>query len=143
MKTRYGLGDPKAAAVDLMRCFPGSFINQRLELIVHPRTNQYFLLEDCHTGDDVVAKSIEWLSRAAAKGQPYDKERNNRAFREMMQQGLNEFWGTNFTEEDFLKIYQHLGNAVNHEKTMRFVRSGFDMQELEVSYGATGTDNPV
>lgn len=136
MIKRYGSGDPKAAAVDLMRCFPGSFINQRLELIVHPRTNQYFLLEDCHTGDDVVAKSIEWLSRAAAKGQPYDKERNNQAFREMMQQGLNEFWGTDFTEEDFLKIYQHLVNAVNHEKTMRFVRSGFDMQELEVSYGA-------
>ena len=82
MKTRYGSGDPKAAAVDLMRCFPGSFINQRLELIVHPRTNQYFL------------------------------------------------------PEDFYKIYQHLGNAVNHEKTMRFVRSDFDMQELEVSYGA-------
>lgn len=143
MMKKYGIGGAKAAAVDLMRCFPGSFINQRLELIVHPRTNQYFLLEDCHTGDDVVAKSVEWLSRAAAKGQPYDKERNNRAFREMMQQGLNEFWGTDFTEEDFLKIYQHLGNAVNHEKTMRFVRSGFDMQELEVSYGATGTDNPV
>lgn len=80
---------------------------------------------------------------AAAKGQPYDKEKNNRAFREMMQQGLNEFWGTDFTEEDFYKIYQHLGNAVNHEKTMRFVQSGFDMQELEVSYGATGTDKPV
>ena len=61
----------------------------------------------------------------------------------LLMQGLNEFWGIDFTEEDFYKIYQHLGNAVNHEKTMRFVQSGFDMQELEVSYGATGTDKPV
>lgn len=136
MKTRYGLGDPKAAAIGLMRCFPGSFINQRLELIVHPKTNQYFLLEDCHTAEQVVAKSVEWLSRAAAKGQPYSSERNNQVFREKMQQGLNEFWGTNFTQEDFEKIYQHLGNAVNHEKTMRFVRSGFDLQELEETNGA-------
>ena len=47
------------------------------------------------------------------------------------------------TEEIIPEAVPHLGNAVNHEKTMRFVQSGFDMQELEVSYGATGTDKPV
>lgn len=52
MKTRYGLGDPRAAAVDLMKCFPGSFINSRLELIVHQKTNQYFRLEDCNKGEE-------------------------------------------------------------------------------------------
>lgn len=131
MMKRYGIGGAKAAAIDLMKCFPGSFINSNLELIIHPKTNQYFRLEDCNNGEDVVAKSIEWLSRAAAKGQPYDKEKNNRAFREMMQQGLNEFWGTNFTQDDFYKIYQHLGNAIDHEKTMDFIDSGFDIGILK------------
>ena len=123
--------DPKAAAVELMRCFPGSFINQRLELIAHRETNQYFALESCHTGEDVVAKSIEWLSRAAAKAEPYNSEKKNRKFREMMQQGLNEFWGTEFSEDDFMVVYQYLGNGINHEKTLRFIRSGFRLAILE------------
>lgn len=117
----------KEAAGALMRCFPRSFINQRWELILHERTNQYIALGDCHTGEDIVAKSIEWVSRAAAKGQPYHSERCNQAFREKMQQGLNEFWGTDFTEDDFMEIYTNLGNAIDHEATQAFIRSGMNM----------------
>ena len=119
--------NPKSMAIEIMRCFPGSFINSNLELIVHERSNQYFRLEDCVTGEDVVAKSVEWLSRAAAKGQPYRSERSNKKFREMMQQGLNKFWETKFTEDDFMEIYTNLGNAIDHEATIAFIRSGMDM----------------
>jgi phenylalanyl-tRNA synthetase beta subunit len=114
-----------------MRCFPGSFINSNLELIVHRESNEYFLLNDCNTGEDIVAKSLEWLSRAAAKGQPYDSEKDNHTFRKLMRDGLNKFWGTDFTADDFMKIYQHLGNRVNHKETIRFIRSNMNLEIWE------------
>ena len=123
--------DPKSTAISLMRCFPGSFINSNLELIVHRESNEYFLLADCNTGEDIVAKSLEWLSRAAAKGQPYDSEKDNHTFRKLTRDGLNKFWGTDFTADDFMKIYQHLGNRVNHKETIRFIRSNMNLEIWE------------
>lgn len=39
----------KEAREMLLECFPGSFVNSRDEFIAHPRTNQYFILQDCKT----------------------------------------------------------------------------------------------
>ena len=41
--------------------------------------------------------------------------------------GINKYLGTNFTKEDIEIIYTYLGNACHHEKTLEFVRSGFNM----------------
>ncbi len=116
--------------IALMNCFPGSFINANFEIILHKNTNQYFLLEDCETAEDIFAKSIEWISRAAAKATPYSTDRKNQIYREKMQEALNQFWKKDFSEDDFELIYQHLGNAVNHQKTLEFIRSGFDLRVL-------------
>lgn len=61
----------KEAREMLLECFPGSFVNSRDEFIAHPRTNQYFILRDCKTPEDIEAKVLEWLSRASFKSQPY------------------------------------------------------------------------
>ena len=56
----------------LQRCFPGSYITDRNELIVHPRTNQYIILENLGTEEptedeiawcDLVAKRLTLLSQ--------------------------------------------------------------------------------
>ena len=45
--------------------------------------------------------------------------------------GINQFLDTDFTEKDMEQIYTYLGNACNHEKTLRFIASGYDMSVLE------------
>lgn len=117
--------------IRLMHCFPRSFINQNGEFIAHVEANQYFILRDCKTELDVKCKVIEWFSRAACKTWPFDSARRNKQFQKFMLKGVNEFLGTQFTAEEMEQIYTYLGNACNHEKTVRFVESGYDMGMLE------------
>ena len=114
----------------LLEAFPGSFINERDEFIAHPRTNQYFLLGNCETPEDIECKVLEWLSRAACKTQPYSQEWRNRKFHEFMRNGINAFLDTGFSEDQMLEIYQKLGNAIRHQKTIRFIESGYDFDVL-------------
>ena len=113
----------KSTLRKLMTSFPGSFINGNLEFIAEPKTNQYFLFEDCETERDVEAKVIEWLSRAACKTQPYGSPAKNRKFNKFMRDCINNYLSTSFDEEEFLQIYQKYGNAIRHDKTLKFVDS--------------------
>lgn len=117
--------------IRLMHCFPRSFINQNGEFIAHLKSNTYFRLEDCNTEMDVKSKVLERLSRAAYKTEPYRRKDKNDEFHSFMLKGINEFLGTQFTAEEMEQIYTYLGNACNHEKTVRFVESGYDMGILE------------
>ena len=49
--------DVEEARAKLLECFPGSFIRDSddvgYEFIAHPRTNQSFILEDCHYVEDI------------------------------------------------------------------------------------------
>lgn len=111
IRTRFGMA------------FPKYFFNNRLEVIVHPRRNTYFLCIGVDTEEDLQAKVLEWLSREAAKS--VSKESQQYHLR-----GINLFLGTDFTQEDMLKVYTYLGNCCNHQKTLAFIRSGFDMAVL-------------
>lgn len=117
----------------LLSIFEGSFFNSREEFIAHRRSNTYFIFSNCETELDVKCKVLEWFSRPASKGIPYSQEWRNKKFRKFMLDGINEFLGTEFTEQDMDVIYTYLGNAIKHELTIRFIESGYDMQLLERS----------
>ncbi len=110
--------------------FQGSFFNEREEFIAHRYSNTYFLFANCENEEDVQCKVLEWLSRSASKGMPYNQEWRNKKFRKFMLDGINMFLNTKFSAEDIDVIYTYLGNACNHNKTLEFVRSGFDMDVL-------------
>ena len=116
----------------LFNAFPDGFINHNLEFIAHPhhRVNSYFCLDNCETEEDVAAKILEWLSREAYKSQHFDSERRNREIHTYHLQGINAFCGTAFTKDDIEKIYTYLGNCVNHQKTLAFIRSGYNLAVL-------------
>lgn len=114
----------------LLASFSGSFFNHNEEFIAHRYSNTYFLFGNCETEEDVNCKVLEWLSRSASKGIPYGQEWRNEKFRKFMLEGINKFLHTNFGEEDIDLIYTYLGNACNHNKTVKFVRSGYDMDLL-------------
>ena len=113
----------------LLQIFPES--NERDEFIAHKRSNTYLCLGDCKKPIDIECKVLEWFSRPASKGMPYSQEWRNRKFRKLMLDGINDFLETDFTESDMEEIYQYLGNSINHEKTVRFIESGYDFEVLE------------
>lgn len=115
----------------IRQAFPKTIINDNMEVIVEPKANEYFATKDCYTKEDIQAKVLEWLSRGACKTEPYQSKRRNQEFREYMQKGINDYLEMDFTQEEFWKIYQHLGNRVDHGKTIRFINSSFDMSVLE------------
>ena len=110
-----------------MDCFPTSVINHNGELIVHIKSNTYFILRDCNSKEDVKCK----LSRPAYKTEPYSTKRNNDEFHSFILAGVNDYLGTNFSEKDMEEIYTYLGNACNHKKTLKFIESGYDMSVLK------------
>lgn len=116
---------------NLMKCFPGSFINEHAEFIAHRKANEYFLLGNCETEIDVKCKVLEWFSRAAYKTEPFKTKRLNDEFHDFMLYGINKFLKTEFTPEDICVIYTYLGNACNHKKTIRFIESGYDLEILQ------------
>jgi len=118
-------------AQKLMKCFPRSFINGSGEFIAHVKSNQYIILANCETELDVKCKVLEWFSRAAHKTEPYRTKRKNDEFHKFMLDGINEFLGTVFTEEDMDVIYTYLGNACHHQRTIRFIESGYDVLALK------------
>lgn len=115
----------------LNHAFPNSFINTNLEFIAHKKANEYFRLEDCETEFDVQCKVLEWLSRGAYKSCPFNSDLKNERFHIFMLNGINDFLGTQFTEDDMETIYTYLGNRVNHALTVEFVNSDYDMAVLE------------
>ena len=114
----------------LLADFIGSFFNEHDEFIAHRYSNTYFKFSDCENEEDVNCKVLEWLSRPAHKGIPYSQEWRNKKFRKFMLDGINQFLHTKFDDLEIELIYTYLGNSCNHNRTLEFIRSGYDMELL-------------
>lgn len=115
--------DP-AVFARLKEAFPQSFLNMRLEFIAHIKRNSYFLMKDVKTETELKCKVLEWLSREACKGGgPKDQKYHL--------DGINCFLGTKFTHEEIEEVYTWLGNSVNRDLTLAFIKSGYDMKIFE------------
>ena len=121
-----------SVAMDLMKCFHGSFINHNGEFIAHRYGEAYFNFSTCEDVLDVKCKVLEWLSRPASKGQPFKSNRANERYQNYMLDGINKYLGTHFTHDDIDEVYTYLGNRCNHTKTIRFIESGYDVGMLPV-----------
>ena len=107
-----------------LQVFPKSFINKNNEIILEPRNNVYFRLEDVDTELDFKCKMFAWLSRPIAKGL-------NKYWSTKILNSFNELLGTNFTKDDMYKIYASLGNDINRELTINFIQSEYDLSLLK------------
>lgn len=103
----------------LLNCFPGSYINHSLDVILIPKTNTYFSLVGCSTKRDIVAKVLMWCTGDISK-------RNIRFYVENKER-LEEYLGKKINVD---VIYQKLGNGINKELTYQFIDSDFDMDLL-------------
>ena len=124
---------------DLFAAFPDAIMNRNLEFVADPhrRVNSYFRLDNCETRTDAIAKLLELLSREAYKSEHFYVKWRNDQVHEYHLNGINRFCGTDFTPEDMEIIYTYLGNSCNHNRTLRFIESGYDLAVLtkEPAYG--------
>lgn len=111
----------------LLNCFPGSYINRNLEVILIPKTNTYFSLVGCGTKRDIVAKVLMWCTGDISKGCPYEYHKRNIRFYVENRDRLEEYLGKKINVD---VIYHKLGNGINKELTYQFIDSGFDMDLL-------------
>lgn len=117
---------------DLLDLFPNSFINEEQEFIAVPKTNLYFLLGNCNSLLDIKCKILEWFSRDACKTQPFRSRMKNEEYQDNIRGKINEFLGTDFTREEMTDIYSQLGNNVNRQLCIEFIKSGYNMKLLDV-----------
>lgn len=128
------------------------YINDLNEIILAPKGNIYFRLEDVKTELDLKCKVIAWLSRSALKFQYYHEEKysgkydeygnaiyiknswgikKNKEIRNKCIKAINQICGTNFNKEQIELIYIHLGNDINRKLTIQFIESGYDLNLLK------------
>lgn len=111
----------------LMNCFPGSYINRRLELILISKTNTFFSLEGCLTREDVISKVLMRCTRDIAKAAPYAQAKRNIDFYVSNKERLEEYLGASVNVD---VIYHCLGNGINPTLTKEFINRGFPMSLL-------------
>lgn len=100
------------------------FVNELNEFIAFHKTNAYFSLEDCENRKDIELKILKYLSRSCAKAEI------PKHYKELIQRGCNNFLGTVFDEEEWLLIYERLGNGVNHNLALDFIEYEYDIDLL-------------
>ncbi len=89
-----------------LRSFEGSFINANNEIILNPRNNLYFRLDNVESELEFKCKMFAWVSRPIANGL-------NKYWAPRVLKSFNNFMGTEFRKDDMYQIYDRLGNDVN------------------------------
>jgi hypothetical protein len=99
-------------------------MNANFELIVEPKNNIYFRLDNIESELDVKYKVLAWLSRPSCKGvSDYWQKR--------MRNIVNEVLNTDFSWRDMNEIYTRLGNDCNRTLAMQFIASNYDLTLLK------------
>ena len=107
-------------------------INCNNELVLNAKTNIWFRLEGVETEFDFKCKLLEHVSRDCCKTEPYKTRWKNSIYQGDNLVRLNNILETHFTPADMMLIYTHLGNGCNRSLCEKFVKSGYDLELLEV-----------
>ncbi len=113
-----------------MSLFKGSFINANNEIILIPKFNIYFMLDDVNNESDFKKKLCEYFSRSCCCSLVYTKSIANKKYHEENCNKFNAICGTQFTVADMEPVYTLLGNGCNHRLASEFVESNFNLDVL-------------
>lgn len=104
--------------------FPTSKIYKENEIIIEPKNNLYFRIDDIQNWMHFDCKMISWLSRSAYKGL-------SEYWQSYMRRGLNSYFRKPFSKKDWESIYTKFGNDCNKQMCFDFVQFGLDMYFLK------------
>ena len=122
----------------LQQCFTDGRLNYNNEFIAHRGANRHYgaaccKLGGCKTAEDAYAAVLEMLTIDCCKSTPFETAEANQKFHKYMLKGMNKLIGKAFTEKQYLAIYSCIGNGINHQLTIDFIRSGYDLKILRDS----------
>lgn len=100
---------------NMMRYFPGSFINYKGELILDLNSNSYFNAKDCETKLDLVVKFVHYVSRDCIKGTSANIQKK-------LQNGFCEYINKNISVSEFENMYQVYGNGLSEDTVYQYAR---------------------
>lgn len=103
--------------------FPKAFVNRANEMVIHPRTNTFFMLDNVTTELELDCKVLEFCSGAALNGSWQSKKYHF--------DGICAYFDFTFTKSEMERIYERLGNGANRALCIKFIESGFKMGVLE------------
>jgi len=109
---------------------PRPFINHNNELILIPKFNVYFLLDDVEYDFHIYVKLCEYFSRDCCCALRYKNAKMLNQYYQNNTDTFNKVCDTRFTIEDMNVIYTYLGNGINHKKAIKFVTTNFDLSIL-------------
>lgn len=119
----------------LIKLFPKYFVNRRNELILIPKTNLYFSLNNLGTYFDLKCKIISACSRDCCKTSPYKQKWRNDKYQKEVRNKINTFLGVEFNEDEWMLIYTYLGNGCHSDLCKQFVENNFDINVIKMYDG--------
>ena len=114
-----------------MKMLKGSFINSINEIILIPKFNIYFRLDDVNNEADFKEKLCEHFSRSCCYSLPHKTDKANKNYHKKNCEIFNAICNTDFSVDDIGIIYAHLGNGCNHQLCYEFVKSNFNLEVLD------------
>lgn len=118
------LDDEIKVLVNIVKTYsPKAFINRNNELIVEPRNNIYFRLDNVTDEMELKCKVLAWLSRPSCKGV-------SNYWQKRILHIVNNFLETRFTKDQISHVYTYLGNDINRKLSIAFIESGYDLSVL-------------
>ena len=107
----------------IYNAFPKAFINRHNEMIIYPRENTYFLLDNVNDKLELDCKVLEYCSRQASKGM-------SRTSQKYHFEGIERYFERSFTKEQMEAIYTLLGNGIHRELCKKFINENFNFELL-------------
>lgn len=104
--------------------FEKAFITLNNELILEPKNNVYFRLEDVETELDFECKIIEYLSRPSHKGM-------TKKWKIYFSERLNKYFDKQWDTDELSLIYTYLGCGCNRNLCVKFIQSDYDIDILK------------
>lgn len=99
--------------------FPKAFIYKDDELIIEPKNNIFFRIDNVNSILEFDCKILEYLTRPSCKGV-------SKYWQNYFRRGVNSYFKKNWSKDDLMEIYTYIGNGVDRKKCIKFIKSGFD-----------------
>lgn len=88
----------------LLKCFPGSFIDENMNFIISESADIYIDLNKCKNKNDLVYELIYLLSQYTYKTEPFYIKNQNIGLHKMIKDSINNFLSTNLSVDDFMLL---------------------------------------
>lgn len=114
----------------LGECFPGGYVNFDQEFVAHRRAGAVCDMKGCTSPLELRCRVIEQLVGHCCKTRPFKGAEANVSFRRFMMEGMGRFLGVKLVESEYELVYERLGNGIDRQLTVEWVRSGYDLRVL-------------